>query len=194
MKYLKRQDGIAHLLMVGLVAVVLVVIGVAVWQSQQAKSKADQTASTPTPTAVSSATPTSSGTPVPSDEFKVTELGFKMTLPKGLADLKYAGQTNVPSTDGNGTIAKASFSTSSLEAKDSANSLCTPAHAPLGVIVQYDSQPKGLDSSIPVRKVGNFYLAYSAAQSACSDDNGIPNLVLSQAALLKQAFEGATSL
>ena len=192
MNYLKRQDGVAQLLVVALVVVVIVVIGLAVWQSQQVKTKADQAANTPT----STATVQASSTPAPSTaaEVKVTELGFKMTLPAGLTDLKYVAETNLTDPAGNGKYARASFSTSSLEQKDPASSLCLAAQAPLGVIVRYETEPKGLDSGIPVRKIGNFYLTYSGVQSACSDNDGVPNFVLSQAALLEQAFNTATAL
>src|SRR5438067_7732606 len=111
MRYLKHQDGIAQLLIVALVAVVVIVMGLAVWQSQQAKTKADQTANSSTRSVAVQA----SSTPATGvNEIKVTELGFKMTLPVGLTDLKYVAQTNLTDPGSNGKASRASFSTASL--------------------------------------------------------------------------------
>ena len=192
MKYLKRQEGMTAPLVVGLLAVVAIVVGIAVWQSQRVKPHASASP-TPTPTRAAQASPTPTTTPAPANEFKVAELGFKMTLPAGIADLKYVAQSNLTGSGSAGTYkySKSSFSTSILEQRDS-SALCLAAHAPLGTITRYETQPQGLDSGIRVRQVGTFYLAFSGTQSACSDGNGIPDLTLSQSALLEQAFNGAT--
>ena len=47
----QRSYRVAQLMVVALVVVLIAVIGLAVWQSQQVKTKADQAANTPTPTA-----------------------------------------------------------------------------------------------------------------------------------------------
>src|SRR6266536_2394026 len=111
MKHLNRQDGIAQLLVVALVAVILVAVGLAVWQSQKAKN--NQVAVSPTPTAtVQASTAPSPTTPATANEIKVTELGFKMTLPAGLTDIKYVAQTNLPgSAQHPATYSTSSFST-----------------------------------------------------------------------------------
>ena len=196
MKYPKREDGIAQILIVGLVAVVMVVIGLAVWQAQKAKANLVSSSPTPTVAAKSSSSPTPTAAPTPANEIKVTELGFKMTLPTGLTDLKYVAETGISDPAGNGTLARASFSTTSLEQKDS-NSLCQAAKGPIGFISRYEAEPKSLESGPvreSVRKVGNFYLAFGPSQSACSDNNGVPGLQDSQTKLLEQAFDGASAL
>src|SRR5262245_38705856 len=114
MKYLQRQNGVAQILMVGLVVVVLVLAGLALWQWQNANKPA--ASRTPSPVVKATTTPTT--TPSPAGELKVTELGFKLTLPVGLADLKYVAQTGLSDPGGNGTFGRASFSTSSLEKTD----------------------------------------------------------------------------
>jgi len=192
MRYLKRQEGVVLPLVVGLVAVVAIVIGLAVYQAQRAKTNQATSSPTPSPTTQASSTPT----PTATNEIKVAELGFKMTLPAGLTDLKYVAETNLSVTGDKGIerFSKARFSTSSLEQKDS-SSVCQAAHAaPLGGITRYDAEPKYLDSGRVARKVGGFYLVFYEPQSACSDNSGTPNLQFSQSALLKQAFDSATAL
>ena len=74
MNYLRRQEGVAQLLIVGLVAIAVVVIGLAIWQAQKSSNKSDQAkvTATATPVAPSSASPTPSATSVPSDTEHIT--------------------------------------------------------------------------------------------------------------------------
>jgi hypothetical protein len=185
MKYLKRQEGVVLPLAILLVAVVAVVVGVAVWHSQKAKT--NHATSSPTPTSVAQASSTPTATPSPANEIKVTELGFKMTLPAGLTGLKY-----VPHTNGNtqqpATYSSASFSTTSLEESDAR---CTAGDASIGSIVRYSENPTTFGS---VTKVGNFYLVFTTPQQSCSDKAAAEQLQTSQTSLLRQALATATAL
>ncbi len=186
MKYLKHQEGMVLPLVV-LVAVVVAVIGVAVWQSQKAKT--NQATSSPTPTPVAQASSTPTVTPTPANEFKVTELGFKMTLPAGLTGLKYVAHTNLPgNAEHPATYSSTSFSTTSLEESDSR---CTAGDASIGSIVRYSENPSTFGS---VTKVGNFYLVFTTPQQPCSDKAAAEQLQTSQTSLLRQALATATAL
>ena len=189
MKHLKRQQGSVLPLVIGLVVVLAVVVGVAVTQAQKAKTK--QSTSSPSPTATAtpvartSTSPTA--TPAPSNEFKVTELGFKMTPPAGLtvADLKYVARGNSDS----------SFSTTSLEQTAGAGSQCSTANASIGSIVRSTTDPKTTSTGIAAsKKVGNFYLGFITPQSPCSNNSTAEQLQMSQALLLRRAFDSATAL
>jgi hypothetical protein len=195
MKHLKRQDGIAQLLIVALVAIVLVVIGLAIWQSQHVKTKADQATNSPTPSAAAQA----SSTPAPTvaNEIKVTELGFKMSLPVGLTDLKYVATTNQTGT-ANGVsyqYSTASFSTTALEQKASGIAACTAAEGPIGRITRYSVDPSTFGTTNSVtKKVGSFYLGFTMPQSPCSSASADSQLQTSDTSLLRQAFDNAAAL
>lgn len=196
MNYLKRQEGVVQLLVVGLVVAVLIVVGLAAWQFQKAKT-ADQTASSPTPTLVASSSPSpaSSATPTSANEFKVTELGFKMTLPAGLPDLKYTAQINQTGKS-NGTsyqYSAASFSTQALEQIDAKG--CSAAQSPLGAIIRYSVDPNTIGTTVTIsKKVGNFYLGFETPQAPCTSTGSASQLLPTQASLLRQAFDSATAL
>lgn len=84
MSYLRKQEGVAQLLVVGLVAVVVVVVGLAIWQAQKSSNKSDPATpkATATPAAQSSPSPTPVATPVPTDQELITSL-VKSNLEKG---------------------------------------------------------------------------------------------------------------
>lgn len=196
MQYLKRQEGVVLPLLIGLVALVVVVIGLAVWQSQHAKTKANQASTSPTPTAVAqaSSTPTPTATPAPANEIKVTELGFKMTLPAGLIGLKYAAQTNLPGSAAHpATYSTSTFSTSSLEQLAGAGSQCSAANGSIGTIARYSEDPATFTSASS-KKVGNFYVTFSTPPAPCSNASDTSQLELSQTLLLRQAFNSASAL
>jgi hypothetical protein len=167
MKYLKRQDGIAQVLVVGLVAIVLVAIGLAVWQSQKAKTKADTTTSSPTPTPSVSASPAA-------NEFDVSQLGFKMALPIGLTGLVDSVQMNVPGNYGGNTytVSSASFSTTALE-QAAPTTDCSASSGPIGTIALYSFNPVGKIggiSSASVKQLGGNYLVISGSGAQCSSN------------------------
>jgi hypothetical protein len=196
MKYLKRQEGMILPLVVGLVALVAVVIGVAVWQSQKAKTEGIKATASPSPSVVAQASsaPTATATPAPANEIKVTELGFKMTLPAGLTGLKYAAQTNIPgSAEHPATYSTSTFSTTSLEQLAGAASQCSAANGSIGGIARYSEDPSTFTHGVP-KKVGNFYLEFSTPPAPCSDAAGAGQLEASQTSLLRQALDSATAL
>jgi hypothetical protein len=196
MKYVRRQHGIAQLLVVGLVALVLAVVGLAVWQSQKAKQSADKTSTHPTasPIATASTTPAPTATSNP-NEIGVTELGYKMTLPAGLMDLKYVAQTNLPGDAAHpAPYSTSSFTTASLLQLDGPSSQCTAANGAIGTIVRYAEDPKAFASVAESKKVGNFYLGFVTPQQTCSSGASTDALETSQLNLLRQAFKTATAL
>jgi uncharacterized membrane protein len=193
MKYLKRQEGMITPLVIGLVVLVIVVVGVAVWQSQHAKTRANTATNAPTPSASAraSSSPSSTATPT-ANEIKVTELGFKMTIPAGLTGLKYLAHTNLPgNAEHPATYSTSSFSTTSLEEADSR---CTAGDAPIGSIVRYSEDPSTFATVGSVTKVGSFYLAFTTPQQPCSDKATAEQLQTSQTTLLRQALATATAL
>jgi hypothetical protein len=200
MKYLKREDGIAQVLIIVLIAVVIAAVGLAVWQSQKSqksKTAASQTTSSPTPTVAAkvSATPAPSTTPAPANEIAITELGFKMTLPTGLTGLKYVAQTNLPGSAGHPAYSTSTFSTASLEQLAGAGSQCSATNGSIGSIAKYSEDPTTFASGAAnTKKVGNFYLVFITPQSPCSNQTAAEQLELSQTSLLRQAFDNATSL
>lgn len=197
MKYVKRQEGMILPLVVGLVALILVVVGLAVWQSQQAKKTADSTNTTPSPTSAAqgSRTPAPTATPTQSNVLTVTELGFKMTLPVGLTGLNYVAQTNLSGSFSDGssyTLSTSRYSTTSLERLDSQ---CTAANDAIGTIVRYSEDPQNRVSGVAeLRKVGNIYLGLETPQQPCSSSTAAGQLETSQIQLLRQAFDSATAL
>ncbi len=200
MNYLRRQDGIAKPLIIIGAVVFVVIMGLAVWQQKQAKDAARkaagaQTATSPSPTPAAvghSASPTPAA--ATQNEIKLPELGFKMTLPEGLYDLKYVAALHQPAVDGNGPYSKASFSSTSLEQKDPGNAQCTAAKAAVGSITRYESQPRDLALTVPVKQVGNFYLVYTVAGTNCSDVTDFNDLNVTQSELLQQAYDSAVPL
>jgi hypothetical protein len=196
MKYLKRHDGIAQVLVVGLVAIVLVAIGLAVLRSQQAKTtKVDKTTSSPTPTAVAQGSPSPAATSTPANEFNVTELGIKMTLPAGLAGLTYVVQTNQSGSFSDGTpytLSTSRFTTTSLQ---QLGSQCTTANGPIGTIVRYSADPRNRVVGVAeFKQVGSIYLGFETPQQSCSNSSAAGKLETSQTTLLRQAFDSTSAL
>jgi hypothetical protein len=181
----------AQLLVVGLVAAVLVVVvGLAVWQSQNVKSNTAGSSPTTSPTNQASSTPIV--TPSPANEFKVAELGFKMTLPTAIADAKYFAKTNLPGSAAHpATYSTSSFTTTSLEQQDSR---CSASANSIGSIARYSEDPSSFATVAAVRKVGSFYLAFITPKQPCSDKAAAEQLQSSQTTLLRQAFDSATAL
>ena len=196
MNHFKRQAGFAQLLVVALVAVIIAVVGLAIWQSQEAKSKADQATNTP---AASTPVEEPSHTPAPSvaNEVTVTELGFKMTLPDGLTSVKYVAKANQTGTANVSQYeySVTSFSTASLEQTTAGTAACMAAQGPIGRITRYSVDPSTMGTTLSVKKkVGNFYLGFAFPQSPCSSDSEAARSQTSQISLFRQAFDTATAV
>jgi hypothetical protein len=179
MKHLKNERGMTFIVEILLVVVVLVVVAVAVYASTQTKK-----------TSISNTTPTK-----PANEFDVSELGFKMTLPDGLKDLKYEATLELPG-DIDGVHYKVStvqFTTKSLEAS---NSVCSAKNAAIGSIAKYpfDPKAKGIMGIGKVEKVGQNYLTFIHPQSTCSDNAAVVATENTLIDLLSKAFDTATPL
>ncbi len=185
MKYLKRQEGMVAPLVIGLAAVVIIVVGVAVWQSQKAKP---QVTASPTPTVKASTSPTPTATPVSgTTSFAIKELGIQLQVTSDLKDLVYTTQIH-------SGVTSAYFSTASLVAADKAagGKYCTPGgDAPVGVIDLSAATPQGEGL---IKIIGGKHLNYSSQQSVCSEDSSVMNLAKKQAQSFRQALDSAEAI
>jgi hypothetical protein len=192
----KNQQGVTFVPVVILAAVVLGVIGGAIYVSMHSKNAAS--VSSPTPSLSASSTPTTSPSAAAtklSNEFDVSELGFKMTLPTGLSGLTYSVQMN-QTGNYNGqsyTASTARFSTTSLVNADPSH--CGTTDSPVGAISYYPSfNPSVLSDSPKIKKLDAGYLAFTGPQGECSTNASADSIQSANWPLLSQAFETASPL
>jgi hypothetical protein len=195
---LRDAHGAVLIIELVVLAAVLAVAGFAEYQYTSHKKAANQ-AVKPNPhmAAKSSPSPSASTPPTqkPANEFDVPELGFKMTLPAGLNDLKYIAELNQTEWIGNSplTVSTARFTTQYL-----GQAACsTDGHAiGIGHISKYNSDPRSLHLTDigTVKSVGDFYLEESGSQAACGDSASVNAKQLQMMQLLSQAFDTASPL
>jgi hypothetical protein len=210
LKHLKDETGIAMIAELALVAIVLVVVGVAVYAAVNhkanpvvsAKSSPSPSKSAPPP----SASPTPSATPA-ADVLQIPALGIQMTLPSGLSKSDVYFITNVADTtahDINGKVyhylGNVILSTHSLTAQEPH---CAPpvgsASSNEGLIAFDKTQEDvgiGYDvasNSTNYEPVGSFWMSIQDHQSLCSS-SGNGALENTQYQLFVQAFKTITPI
>jgi hypothetical protein len=155
MKNPPRQDGVAQLLIIALVVVVAGVIGLALWQSQQAKPKPNEVTSLTKPSPVAQA----SSTPVPTATtyLTITQWGAQIPLTDDIKDAIYAPDPG--QRDGNTMLV-------SLKSLDSSTCSPTPNHA-IGLIFRASPTDKDevsgdfISSEYPnAARIGSYIYAY----------------------------------
>lgn len=197
MKHSPNERGIIPVIVALVVVALVVIAGLAIYNLSKHQQNVPIAKSSSTPSATPSSRASTSPTPSPASmiEFKVTELGFEMTLPAGLTGLNYVAQTNISGSFSDGTpytLATSRFSTTSLQQSDSQ---CTAANNAIGTIVRYSEDPMGRVAGVTdVKKLGNYYFGFETPQQPCSSTPGVGQVETSQINLLRQAFENATAL
>lgn len=186
MKHTSSERGVVLPALIAVIVVVLIAVaGLAAYNLSKSHHKNVQAVETsPSP----STTPSPTASSTPANEFAVSQLGFEMTLPTGLAGLTYAVQTNYPAT-GDST---ASFTTTSLEQAVSGNS-CDAADGPIGRIMRSSENPSS-GTNVDVVKLATFYLSFTTPQQPCASASAGGQLETSQIQLLRQAFDTSTAL
>jgi hypothetical protein len=190
----KNDRGSVLVIELIVLAMVLTVAGIAVLRYYEHKKTVNPAVS-PVPHAAN-ATPTPSPSTPPANVLQIKELGFKITVPDGLRGLKYATRLNLRwDVDGREYVVDvATFSTDSLEQADSA-STCRAGSGPLGTIAKYPLDPTGKVQGTPdMKKVGEFYLTYTAPQAHCSLSEATTKLQTAQFNLLREAFNSAIAV
>jgi hypothetical protein len=111
-------------------------------------------------------------------------------VPNGLRDLKYAVDTT---TVAGTTFVR--FTTTTLEAKDGADSQCTAEQSALGVMWKTISNPASSGAAATASKqVGDAYILYNRPQQGCSNVPSTTQLQSSQAKLLEDAVQTAKAI
>jgi hypothetical protein len=190
----KNESGVIQVVIVLLLIVVLGVAAGAVAMYNKNSHRAVVTSASPTVSAAVTAAPTPSGSP--SNELRITGMGFKLTLPSGLAGLQYSEPATSSGTVGGTTYTVTTIKLASGALVQADGSHCGPSDGPLGLISKYSFDPTGkFNDQGYIKKVGNFYLMYSGgAQGYCSMTASVQETQTSQTQLMRQAFDTATSL
>lgn len=128
--------------------------------------------------------------------FKVRELGISLKLPDSLSDVTYSYNGQAASDVASEDTFSASFSTKALTDLDAACSSFSAA-PPLGMLSKVSGQyPKTTSdadgATVPplVKQFDDFYIAYTAPQSTCSDKVDATNV----ASLLADFKKAMTSV
>ncbi len=182
MNYLRSERGASIVLEVVLVAVVLCMVGFAVYSSAHDKPAPVVVTTTPAPTPSPSATPSSS--PAALTYLQLTELGLKLPLTSEIKDLIY---TYSPSTSD--LPAKLHFSTTSISAL--ADGFCGPSHDPLGTYTVYPSAQSNATAGALTASVGGHFIYYTHVQYGCGDTAAQQAKVASLIAPLNAAVQKA---
>lgn len=128
------------------------------------------------------------GTPAqavkPTNQFDIPELGIKMTIPEGLSGLQY-----IINSDGFDGHKYASIGTKSMSELDGVNSKCSYA---VGSVHMWDKDIS--NETIMSKKIGDHYYSFVATQGACSNNQVILSMQISQGKLLKEAFDTTSML
>ena len=184
MKLNSNERGALSVLIAVLVVALVVVAGLAIYNVNKSRQKDAQTNASPPPISSPASTASPLATPTPANVFVVKELGIQFTVSDDIRDLRYVVKTN------NGQ-SSAYFSTTSLETADrnAGGQYCTAERdAPLGIIDLATNTPGGEQA---IKKIGDKYLNYAHAQSACSQNTSVMSLANKQAQAFRQALETA---
>jgi hypothetical protein len=140
----------------------------------------------------SSTTSTETTPSTTSNILKVTELGLQFTLPTTLSDAYYV-------IDNTGGFTVADFTTRTLVTKggqDCAGGASKPVSGPLGTInLSSTPPPNGIGDITTgeyIKMIGNKYLYYRSAQSACSPTLSNADAEAQNGNMLRAALQTAT--
>jgi hypothetical protein len=179
-KNTNSEAGFASIVLVALLALVLIVAGVAIYNARHTT----KTSSVSTGTPSASATPAASPTPA-ATYLHIKELGIKIQLHDNLKDVvyTYGGQSLADPQEGG-----VSVSSQSLIA---ASAACGSAsHSPLGAIGKTKNPDQVFGMLSPdnktVFKFGDYYVYYRTPQSSCGAPQSLQN---QQFQSFKQAFQ-----
>jgi hypothetical protein len=179
MKHVSNERGALPVLVVVLVALLVAVVGVAVYSSSKARNANTQTANGSSP----ASSPGSTASPVatPSNMFIVKELGVQFPVTADIKDLEYAVRTLGDGSTG------ADFSSASMVATGGKG--CAADAHPLGTItlVSNANFPDGQK----VKQLGSKYLYYVHAQSVCWSGTSADSLSQTQIATFQNALKDA---
>jgi hypothetical protein len=182
---LEDDTGNALVFEIVLAAVVLLAVGTAAYVAMShKKSIADVSSASPSPSWSAASTPTPAPSTKPANEFDVVQLGFKMTLPSGLAGLTYSVEPPNNTNPGY-TVDTVEFSTSSLQAQG-----CKAGVS--GGITKWTKDPRtvGVAGLGQVEQVGSFYLGWDRqGNTSCTGGEA-----LQSSTLLQKAFSSATAV
>ena len=193
----ESQSGIAPIPLLLIGGFVVIVLGVIIY-SLSSGTKAPSNPNQTTPSASASTTTTSNTSPKPGNEFDVSDLGFKLTLPSGLTGMTQIVQQNQTASSiglDSYSFSSVTLSNSTLTADDPAN--CSAASAGLGTINKYAFNPVGVDqlaTDANTIQLGSFWLSYQAPMESCSQNATASSYQSSQIPLVEQAYETAATL
>ena len=179
-----------------IVLVILLIAAVAggVWYWQQMKVKDLRAKNEGLQTQVSDlqkqVSASSSQDTATNEKVKLAELNLAIALPSDIKDLKYV---NIDTSKQQGSfkiLAGIAISTSSLEGKSIE---CAADKSALGQLVKVEGQRPDsatMDNSFGalVKQYDDYYVAYQAPQSACSQDKDVEQLQASQISSFKSAL------
>jgi len=125
-----------------------------------------------------------------SEKVKLAELDLAIALPNDLKDLKYVNIDTAKQQGSFKILAGIAISTGSLEGKSME---CAADKSALGQLVKVEGQrpeDANIDNSFGalVEQYDDYYVAYQAPQSACSQDKETEQLQASQISSLKTAL------
>lgn len=125
-----------------------------------------------------------------SEKVKLAELDLAIALPNDIKDLKYVNIDTAKQQGSFKILAGIAISTASLEGKSIE---CAADKSALGQLVKVEGQrpeESTIDNSFGalVKQYDDYYVAYQAPQSSCSQDKEIEQLQASQISSLKTAL------
>jgi hypothetical protein len=174
MKASRDERGVATVLLVILVAAVLAVVGLAVYNARQSKS---QTAATG-PSSSPAQSPETSATPAATTAYlHIKEMGIKLPLSADITDLTYYY---------NATSKTAELSSKSLADKTGGACAAASGVGPLETLHRTTELPSGYDSR-DTKQVNGYYIWRTPPQAACSTDPDAVALMSKQRGAVHEA-------
>jgi hypothetical protein len=174
MRSTRNERGVAMVLLVILVAVVLAVVGLAVYNAQQGKPKTANTGQSSSP----AQSPETSATPAPTTAYlHIKEMGIKLPLSADISDLSYYY---------NMTSRTAELGSKSLAGKTGGACAAGPGVGPLETLHRTTELPSGYDPK-DVKRVNGYYIWRTPPQAACSADAEAVALMTKQRAAVHEA-------
>jgi hypothetical protein len=174
---LKNQQGAAAIFIV-LLAVTLVIAGLAFYRTQQSKSQVTNTAQ-PAPVSPSPSPQTSTPESATDAYLHIKEFGVKVKLTPEIADLVYYSQSGQPT--------QVKLSSKSIAEKSGGSCAVGPGVGPLGSLNRSKTYPSNLGPE-GVKQIGGYYYYRTGPQAVCSEDPAVIALIDKQAGALIQAL------
>jgi hypothetical protein len=185
--HLKNERGAALILELIILAIVLLVAGVAVLLYYDHKKAADPAVS---PEPAVSPIPRATAKAAPGSKIVLKELGISISLSESIKDLTYRYRH----TEGQGYLTSdiADLSTASVSAEEpecQANGAAPPLGNLSRTYGQYPSNPnQGNASGVLIKQFSDFYIAYSTPQAACTTSNDVAQQLSQARGELNAAF------